>query len=621
MKKMILVFVMCLQSMALAQTVSETTLSSQAPPQNIQKLEIDVIDQGFTSSSKVVITADEIKKSQINNLAVLLATKANITISQSSFQPNSIFIRGGDSSHVLFLIDGIPFYDAATIQKTINLNSLNLRNIKRIEVIKGSQSVLYGGQALSGVIKIETFPKEVVTSGDIVVQGGENFGEVAVANQYRLDNSNALATSVKYLNQYSPSPVKDSNRTYPQRIGAVDLIYLNKVNDEGLEFIAKTQYSEEESEIATSNFTTFQSVDTKNFFVTNRSKVISAVLRDEEAFNISLSRQIVERSFYQMPQFDLVSNQGGDDYYEGLLNTARAEMYVINNDKLSVLLGLSFIDESISYISRTAASGSVIRDNSNQYEGSYAKINLSVSDDLKLEAGYRKEHSKLKNLSDTFQVGAHLLQLIKLEYSTGFKTPSLAQLYGSAGNADLKSEKVKTYSVTIESQQNENLLLSLTAFDTRFSNLILSVGNPRKYQNISETHTRGIEGFVGVFIPTADLGLQFSAGYQEPEDLSTSNWLEKRPLRTASIKANLGLTDQVDLGLEAIHTGSRRDRAGVNLTTLESYTLLHSTVNVQLSSELSVFARAENITDVQYQPSFGYYVDGVVGRVGVNYRF
>ena len=165
------------------------------------------------------------------------------------------------------------------------------------------------------------------------------------------------------------------------------------------------------------------------------------------------------------------------------------------------------------------------------------------------------------------------------------------------------------------------MLISATAFDTRFSNLILSVGNPRKYQNISETQTQGVEGFLGLYIPAADLGLQFSAGYQEPKDLSRGNWLVKRPLRTASIKANLGLGDQIDFGLEAIHTGDRRDSAGSRIVTLSSYTLLHATLNVQINSELSTFVRAENITDTQYQPSFGYHVDGVVARVGLNYRF
>lgn len=626
---------MCLQSIAFGQTTSETALSSQAPPQAIQKLEINVIDQGFTSSSKIVITAEDIKKSQINNLAVLLATKANITISQSSFQPNSIFIRGGDSSHVLFLIDGIPFYDAASVQRTINLSSLNLRNIKRIEVIKGSQSVLFGGQALSGVIKIETFPKEIATTGDIVLQNGKNFAENLASLQYKINDTSALATSIKYLSQNNKSPKDESTKTYSQEIAAFDLSYLLRPNDSKIEYVIKGQFSDDKSQIASTSFTNFQSIDTDNFYTTNQSYAFSAVARSESVFNISFSRQIVDRTFFQEAEFDIFTNTRTDEKYTGSLDSIRAEAYAINNNTVSVLLGLSFINEALLYKSLGAVTG----DDTKHYQGVYIKNNLVIDDNLVIEAGYRKEFSLIRGqdevkklddlnylsqtLSDTYQVGVSLFKVLKLEFSTGFKTPSLFQLYSSYGNPNLKPEKVKTYSAALESQLTEDILASLTVFDTRFSNLIIARGAPpnQRYENVSETHTRGVEGFLGFFIPTANLGLQFSAGYQEPEDLSQGKWLVKRPLRTASIKANLGLGDQVDLGLEAIHTGSRRDRTATAFVTLSSYTLLHATLNVQINSELSTFVRAENITDTQYQPSFGYYIDGVVARVGLNYRF
>lgn len=611
MKKMILVFVMCLQSMALAQTVSEAALSSQAPPQNIQKLEIDVIDQGFTSSSKVVITADEIKKSQINNLAVLLSTKANITISQSSFQPNSIFIRGGDSSHVLFLIDGIPFYDASSIQRTISLNGLNLRNVKRIEVIKGSQSVLYGGQAFSGIVKIETFPKELITQGDIVVQGGQYFGEASVSSQYKLNDGSAIATSLKYADIYNKSPVKDSTKLYPQKISSVDLAYIKKLNESGLELITKAQYSNDENEIATSNFVTYQSVDTDGFDFNSKAIAGSFVLRDEDAFSFSGSYQKTDKILFQ----EGVSDRD----FTGELVSLRGDYYILNTQKNSSLIGVSYIKESIIYLEDKLLKS----DHSTEYEGIYTKNNYDINEDIEIEAGYRKEFVKFNDISDTFQVGLNIFEILKLEYSTGFKTPSLSQLYASYGNPNLKSEKVKTYSVTLEKQVNLNFLISLTAFDTRFSNLITAVGpsNNLTYVNLDETETRGVEGYTGVNFPDSNLDVQLSLAYQEPKDLSTGKWLAKRPLKVASLRINLGLNDQTDIGFDIVYTGSRIDRAGARMPTLDSYILVNSTLNVQLDSELSAFVRAENVTDTAYESSVGYYIDGLVARVGLNYRF
>ena len=77
-------------------------------------LSLDVSDQNFSSTNKIVIDQDEIKKSRSSNLPALLATKANISISTNNLQPNSIYIRGGDSSHVLILVDGVPTYDSSS---------------------------------------------------------------------------------------------------------------------------------------------------------------------------------------------------------------------------------------------------------------------------------------------------------------------------------------------------------------------------------------------------------------------------------------------------------------------------------------------------------------------------
>ena len=93
-------------------------------------LNLDVSDQNFNSTDKIIIDHDEIQKSRASNLPALLATKANISISTNNVQPNSIYIRGGDSSHVLILVDGVPTYDASSPQRTINLFNMNKINIE-----------------------------------------------------------------------------------------------------------------------------------------------------------------------------------------------------------------------------------------------------------------------------------------------------------------------------------------------------------------------------------------------------------------------------------------------------------------------------------------------------------
>ena len=100
---------------------------------SIQELQLNIIDQNFNSSNKITITAEQIKKSHATNLPQLLSSQANISVASTSFQPNSIYLRGGDSSHVLILIDGVPSYDPSTVQRTVNLGNLNLQSIQKIK--------------------------------------------------------------------------------------------------------------------------------------------------------------------------------------------------------------------------------------------------------------------------------------------------------------------------------------------------------------------------------------------------------------------------------------------------------------------------------------------------------
>ena len=102
----------------------------------------------------------------------------------------------------------------------------------------------------------------------------------------------------------------------------------------------------------------------------------------------------------------------------------------------------------------------------------------------------------------------------------------------------------------------------------------------------------------------------------------------RRALRTASLKVNHDFNDKASLGTEVVHTGSRRDQYftftppftfATATTTLPSYTLVHIVGNYKASENLNLFARAENIFSQEYQPSYGYYVDGPVVRAGLNY--
>ncbi|MGL4721688.1 MAG: TonB-dependent receptor plug domain-containing protein [Desulfovibrionaceae bacterium] len=106
-------------------------------------------------SSVSVITADEIQESSKNVIGDLLEDVPGVEVSNSGTQGlKRITIRGEGPRRVLILIDGQRISENKSLEGTPIL--IDPARIERIEVIKGPASVLYGADALGGVINIIT---------------------------------------------------------------------------------------------------------------------------------------------------------------------------------------------------------------------------------------------------------------------------------------------------------------------------------------------------------------------------------------------------------------------------------------------------------------------------------
>ncbi|MCP4657777.1 MAG: TonB-dependent receptor, partial [bacterium] len=107
-------------------------------------------------SSVTVITAEEIARRRKTSVAELLRTVPGIEVARSGGpgQVTSLFIRGGNSSHALVLVDGVRVNSATT--GAFDFADLPADAIERIEIVRGPQSTLYGSEAVAGVVSITT---------------------------------------------------------------------------------------------------------------------------------------------------------------------------------------------------------------------------------------------------------------------------------------------------------------------------------------------------------------------------------------------------------------------------------------------------------------------------------
>ena len=118
------------------------------------------IDRGEneTTSSVVVIDDEEIEESMSTNLSDLIEDKSGLYINSNGAygKATSLFLRGADSSFTLIIVDGVEYSDRSSVGGSSVLDHIELSNVEKIEILKGSQSVLYGSDALAGVINITT---------------------------------------------------------------------------------------------------------------------------------------------------------------------------------------------------------------------------------------------------------------------------------------------------------------------------------------------------------------------------------------------------------------------------------------------------------------------------------
>ncbi len=101
-----------------------------------------------------VINARMIEQKAATNLAELLRDRASMQVSQQGVLGTSLRIQGLSGENVKFLQDGVPM--VGRMNGNFDLNQVNLFNVDHIEVIEGPMSVIYGSNALAGVINIIT---------------------------------------------------------------------------------------------------------------------------------------------------------------------------------------------------------------------------------------------------------------------------------------------------------------------------------------------------------------------------------------------------------------------------------------------------------------------------------
>jgi vitamin B12 transporter len=143
---------------AFAQDPADTAIKRQLDEVVVTATKYPV-KQSLTGKVLDVITREQLDKNEGRPLTQILNEQAGVVIigAQNTLgSEQDVFVQGAATGTTLILIDGIPAYDPSGITTNFDFNLVNTDEIERVEILKGSQSTLYGSDAMAGVINIIT---------------------------------------------------------------------------------------------------------------------------------------------------------------------------------------------------------------------------------------------------------------------------------------------------------------------------------------------------------------------------------------------------------------------------------------------------------------------------------
>lgn len=597
-------------------------LASASRAQDVTPLEGIVIysanrtptEAAKVGSSVEVITEKELEARAQTYLKDYLETLPGVHFSQTGGPGgvSTISLRGTTGGYVKVLVDGIDVSDPSNTVTAAHFEHLLVGDIARIEVLKGSQSGLYGGDAVGGVIAVET---KAARRLGFSQSGGAEYGAyntwrgAYTAGYLAADGSNiALTVQGVSTGGFSAAAIgrEDDgyrNLTFSGR-GEYYLSPSTKIFFAARSMRARFEYDGFPPPAFTLN-------DTSDYGrVTQHAGRVGTEFRllDGALINtLAIQGMSIER------------NTLNDGWFEGDRVKGEYKGVLRFNEMLSLLAGADWEQTG-------AKTSNTVTRNTADVGGAYAQLMLEPIAGLVLTAGGRiDDHSAFGTFNTYRLTAAYLVPGTETKFrgslGTGFRAPSLDELYGSYsfapdyGNPNLRPEESESWDVGVEQGfLNGRFKLGAAYFEIDTLNLITFNGSTcfvpggLCLENVPGiTHRNGVELSAAAQISS---GITMTAGYTYTDaEKADGTRLVRVPRHAIAVGLDLKPMDKVEANVLVRYVAGSLD--GFPLRELDDYWLINAKIAYEFSPGWKAYVRAENLLDEKYQTVFGYGTPGL----------
>jgi vitamin B12 transporter len=624
-KKIFVVAAVLIGSQILAQPVPGNQQDSVSKTMDEVVITANKFPQKESSTGKVisVITKEQIMQSGGKDLSQLLNAQAGIIINGATSNPGkdkSIFMLGATSAYTLLLLDGVPLNDPTGVGGTFDLRLLSLDNIERIEILKGSESTLYGSNAVAGVINIIS---KKPGSQKPRLSGLASYGSF---NSFK-GNAN-ISQKTKWL-EY------DINYVYNHTDGiseAKDTTGKGNFDKDGfiqnaIQAVAGINVTDRFRISPYYRFTHFKGGFDADAFSDAPNHYTASLFNTGLTGHYTYKTGTVQFNYgYDLTKRDYAS-QFGDFRTNGKFNSADIYTDPVLNKNVKLVAGLNFQSYRID-----------APDTVNSIVSPYACLFLKSNKGFGLELGGRLNHHNRygNNFTYSFNPSYLIHDQAKLfvNITSGFRAPSITELFGPFGsNPGLKPEKSNTQEAGIQSWlPGERLEFIITGFNRIINNVIIYGNNG--YENRDKQHDYGAEAELNFQIShTVDIKLTYDYVNgkitQKTGNKDTSYFnLIRRPKNNLHVFAACKFTKKFLVSGSLQLTGKRTDTYYDPVTfipsevDLKTYAILNLyTSYAFFKNRLSVFVDAKNIANNRnYYEVYGFGVPGINITTGARFQ-
>ncbi|NWA68364.1 TonB-dependent receptor domain-containing protein [Pseudomonas reactans] len=580
-----------------------------------------------SSAANTVFTRDDIDRLQPTTVTDLLSRVPGVQVASTGGRGSlpGIYIRGTKSAQSLVLVDGQRI--ANTTSGDSGLQYLNVDQIERVEVLRGSRSVIYGSDAIGGVIQVFTrrnagqglqprlkmgFGSHQTWERSLGLSGGDE--------HTRFNLGASLDETAGINSTHTSFPSDGDHDAY--RNQSISLNLSHAFNDEleaGFNLLDNRGNSEYDNSFGRYDSATGQTVGQKpytDYTVSSASGYVDAKLNEGWQSRLELGHS---------ENRDTKRDTLSDDF--SVFNTYRDSVNWQNDLKLNeqniLILGGDWYEDRLH-------GSTTFTENSRWNRAAFVQHRFhgeGFSTELGLRRDQNQQFGGQNSWSGTLTLPINSDNDLLLSYSEGFRAPTFNDLYYpdeygfKNSNPDLKPETSKSYEVQWRSQLGDTSRLEASLYRTDIQDAIVFGSDGP--QNVSSARINGFEAALKQEL----FGWQSSLGLAliDPRDRDSGHTLARRARRTVSLDLDRQF-DQFGVGASWQAVSSSYDDPK-NEQPLGGYGLLGLRASWAVNREITLNMKVDNLLDkaysralYQYQgQQFGYREEGRALMVGVTW--